>query len=116
MHTGTTQTDPLLSALADLRTDLNRWLDAELQRLSESGPSSVSAQAMLPEVNTVATRPAPKARDESTVIVKTATAAGTDPVNPEPMQQADDPRQRLDALAKHLDRRMRRSRGDADRP
>lgn len=110
------QTDPLLLALSELRSDLNRWLDAELQRLSEVARSSASTPALLSGVSI-----SPENTSLPISDLPTDSAAATPPVLAEvpgatPASQADESRQRLDALAKHLDRRMRRARGDSEHP
>jgi hypothetical protein len=72
--------ETLLQAIAELRVEVDRWVDAELRALAEPnrGPGEV-----------------PSRPDAASTITTDPTA---------------DPRSRLDALAQHLDRRLKRSR------
>jgi hypothetical protein len=86
--------DSLVRTLAELRRELNHLIDEQVSYLKERQEEPISARAAMP-------RPAP------------AVVAAPSP--PEPPDDARarglDPRQRLDALAKHLDHRRRQANG-----
>jgi hypothetical protein len=77
--------DPLLRSIAELRAELNGLIDEQVayvkERVEEPAPPRVLRAA--PAMNV------------------------TEPVEEVPRVRALDPRQRLDALAKHLDHRLR---------
>jgi hypothetical protein len=111
--------DPLLSAIAELRDQVDRLIDEQkaalgglLGGLEEDAAVEPSAAAAAP----AAAETAPKARRPSaaTIFERLDEPSPTPPrpvatpaAEPPPASRSDDPRERLDALAKHLGRKLR---------
>jgi outer membrane biosynthesis protein TonB len=119
MSQNTADDTALLQTIAELRADVNRLIDEQLtrvrtleeKRVVEAGaerrftapppPPTPAPPAPLPPPVVRAPRPQPavKPREQPAEL----------PTKPE----TDDPSQRLDALARHLDGRLRRASGKA---
>jgi hypothetical protein len=87
--------DPLSSAIGALREELLRWIDAELVRLRELERPDDSRQAVVETAGTV------------------IAPAGSQP-EPELKTPTSSPRERLDALARLLDHRLKKAQGAAE--
>jgi hypothetical protein len=121
MSQATVPGDPLLQAIAALRVDVDRWLEEELGQLR-----GIEAATATQEVQ-VGSPPSARPAEPGRAQLPPAPGAGPTSIPiPIPIgsgQKADggpagseDPRRRLSALAKHLDRRLRRAKGEAERP
>jgi hypothetical protein len=97
----TTADDPLLQAIAQLREEVDRLFDEQAAHLR-----LMEAHAVSPEVAPSSSRRTPESMeqrfDKREAAVERPQAAG-------PASEMD-PRNRLDALARHLDDRLRRRR------
>ncbi len=128
MHDDAKANDPLLRAIGELREHLDRLIDEQRAILGgtvgdgPTAPASIARADAVPEppaaAAVAATELAPKPR-------RTASAAAPEraagPPRPEPEaapdgRASDDSRLRLDALAKHLDRKMRQASTPAADP
>ena len=89
--------DPLLRAVADLRAEVDRVIDAEIARLGQAAPRPEPVNG----------RHAPAAVRPP--IAAPEPASGEVPL-PAPEAEDGDPGKRLDALAQRLEGRLRRSR------
>jgi hypothetical protein len=85
MPGATESNDPLLRTIAELRTDVNQLIDEQVAYLKERVEDLTPPRAL---------RPAPVLNV-------------TEPPDEAAKARSLDPRQRLDALAKHLDHRLR---------
>jgi hypothetical protein len=85
--------DPLLRVIAELRADLNQWIDEQLAYVKERVEEPNPPRTMRP-----------------TPVLNLTEAVPPAPVEADRVQPLD-PRQRLDALAKRLDHRRRLSSG-----
>jgi hypothetical protein len=113
--------DPLLRAISDLRDEVNRLIDDQVARLgalestaAEAPAAPVRAAMTVDRPGPVAPTP-PKSEAPAKRTPRPATAPEAPPQAPSSGTN-DDPLQRLDALAKHLDGRLRRGKGDGERP
>jgi hypothetical protein len=97
----------VLQSISELRTDLNRLIDEQLARVRALEEKRVSEPVV--ERRFSAPQPAyqPTARPTRPPVVARQREPVEEPVKPE----TSDPGQRLDALARHLDGRLRRSNG-----
>jgi hypothetical protein len=122
MHDDAKANDPLLQAIGELRQHLDRLIDEQraiLYGADGDGPASPMPAAPAdpgPEAPAAAEF-APKPRR----MPAAAPERGAEPprTEPEPAPDGrapDDPRMRLDALAKHLDRKMRQASTPAADP
>lgn len=105
--------DALLQTIAGLRTDVNRLIDEQLTRLNaleQKRPPEPAAERRF-SAPASAYQPAPRAPRTPAPAPAPVQAATRvrEPVEPPPKPESDDPSQRLDALARHLDGRLRRS-------
>ena len=134
--------DPLLRAIGELRDQVERLIDdqkaAVLGFAGAFEPEPVAAdrgvalaaepvaspQFLAPEP---VLAPAPKSKrppaplsfdrvDEPSSVPPRPSSAPATPAEPAPGGRAEDPRERLDALAKHLDRKLRQAGGPAAEP
>lgn len=122
--------DPLLRAIAELRGQVDRLIDEQKASVGgilsylEEDPGVVERPAALAvEPATVLHPPAPaelapKARRAGAPVVfdrldepspTPPRPVSTAPPEPAPASRSEDPRERLDALAKHLDRKLRQA-------
>ncbi len=132
--------DPLMSAIGELREEVLFWIDAELARLREQveelagekaplaarvsralapGSHQMEVRGFSPSppaiMNQVlSTGESPVGRDLSRVSTAPAVARSAPPVDAEPRPSAPDPRERLDALARLLDHRLKQAHEEAD--
>jgi hypothetical protein len=127
MHDDAKANDPLLQAIAELREDLDRLIDeqgaipAGAVADGSSPPSPTvraDAGAEPPVATASAPEPAPRRRRAE---AGAAPERASEPPRPEPEPAADgrapdDSWLRLDALAKHLDRKMRQASTPAADP
>jgi hypothetical protein len=81
--------DPLLQAIAELRSDVNRLIDEQVASVKERIEELASYRPLRVAPIQAAPEPAPETSKPRSL----------------------DPRQRLDALAKHLDHRLRQATG-----
>jgi hypothetical protein len=97
----------LLQTIVELRNDVNRLIDEQLAwvRALEEKRASEPASERRYSAPQVPAPPAPRAPRA------TAVARVREPAEQRPAPETDDPSQRLDALARHLDGRLRRSNG-----
>lgn len=94
--------DPMLLAIAELRIDVNRLIDEQVARVKgRAGESTPPRPARLSPIAIPIAGPAPVLND---------TAAPDEAAGGRTL----DPRQRLDALAKHLDHRLRQGNGPSN--
>jgi hypothetical protein len=77
--------DPLLRAIADLRVDMNHLIDEQVNSIKERLDEQAQPRTLRPAPVPIVTEPP----DETSKV------------------REIDPRQRLEALAKHLDHRLR---------
>jgi hypothetical protein len=124
MPESTLGAEPLLQAIAELRGDIDRWVEEGLRVLEEGSgfggerAARLGAKTSYPLTPTPplhGAEPEPKGRY---ALPPTPPYQGGEPEGASPGASGhpqDDPRRRLDALAQHLDRRLKRSR-DPDRP
>jgi hypothetical protein len=123
--------DPLLRAIADLREQVDRLIDEQkgvvgaALAAQEEEPPVVERLPPAPGPETLGTTaaaaPVSRARKPSTPAafdrVDDPSPTPPRPVStaqepaPPPPARSDDPRERLDALAKHLDRKLRQAGG-----
>src|SRR5262245_33477699 len=89
------ESDDLLRAIAELRIDVNRLIDEQVARVKERAEEPATAP---PPARTLRPAPVPNVPEPPDDVGKGRTL---------------DPRQRLDALAKHLDHRLRQANGQA---
>ena len=82
--------DPLLRALAELRVEMNQLIDEQVAYVKERVEDPVSHRVL---------RAAP--------VMAAPVMSVTEPAEEVAKARSLDPRQRLDALAKHLDHRLR---------
>jgi hypothetical protein len=125
--------DPLCSAIRELREELLMWIDNELERLRagepaenrrpDDGPatasklglpsSRVGASSGRPHLQLGLARQESRSRErdaETDSFKENPRPAIEDPereTDPDPLVHASDPRQRLDALARLLDHRLK---------
>jgi hypothetical protein len=93
--------DPLLRAIAELRSDVNLLIDEQLAYVKDRLEDLVTSRAL---------RAAPVAVQVAVpVAVPVAVASVPEPPEETSRARTLDPRQRLDALAKHLDHRLRQA-------
>ena len=100
----------LLQTIAELRHDVNRLVDEQLARVraldeKQAAPAPSERRYSAPQPP-----PAPAPRPPRAQPAARAREVVEEPPPPAP---SDDPSQRLDALARHLDGRLRRSNGHA---
>jgi hypothetical protein len=108
--------DPLVQAIGDLREEVDRLISAQRVRLEQQ-----EAQGLRPHASASSLeRPAPKVRPRQGRSNDSSgrTAALASSVHPSAASDEEtNPRNRLDALARHLDDRLRRRREPGqDRP
>ena len=99
----------LLQTISELRSDVNRLIDEQLARvrtLEEKRAAEPAAERRYSAPQASAPPP-PRAPRAS------AAVRAQEPVQERTAPETDDPGQRLDALARHLDGRIRRSNGKA---
>jgi hypothetical protein len=106
MNNITDSSDPLLQAIAEFDGAVDRLIDEQIALLNSTGSEFVVSSADEPAVRL--RRYAQASKDEN--------PAGPAPtLGAPPTARADDgPKQRLDALARHLDDRLRRERKAAN--
>jgi hypothetical protein len=130
--------DPLLRLISELRDQVDRLIDEQkgmiaalavsLEDERERGvpelaaepvvapPLTVTATATVPEPAPRSRRPAPPAAFErlDEASPTPPRPVSTSPAEPAPAAvRSDDPRERLDALARHLDRKLKQPGGSA---
>ena len=117
MNEDTGKTDAILQTIASLRTDVNRLIDEQLARLSALEQKRIVEPVAERRFNPPqpAYQPTPRAaRVPAAARVREPLEPAPAPAPPPPLKpESDDPSQRLDALAKHLDGRLRRTGGRA---
>jgi hypothetical protein len=103
----------VLQTIAELRSDVNRLIDEQLARVRALEEKRVAEPA--PERRFSAPSPAPTPPPSPAPRAPRPPAASRlrEVVEAPPKPDTDDPSQRLDALARHLDGRLRRSNGRA---
>lgn len=101
----------LLRTIAELRSDVNRLIDeqlAQVRALEEKRTAEVAVERRFSPLQPP--DPTPPAARPSRASVRAREATELPPPPPPRAEAAsDDPSQRLDALARHLDGRLRRS-------
>jgi hypothetical protein len=125
MHDDTTVDDPLLQAISELRDELDRLIDEQRAILSKSDGEGPVAAAPVVRTETVvepaapsraaAAESAPRPRKPAAIVAQERAPGPTRPDVVSVAEAApdsrlsDDPKLRLDALAKHFDRKMRQA-------
>jgi hypothetical protein len=108
--------DPLLEAIADLRMEVDRLINSQRVRLEQQEAQGLRPYVSANSPERPAAKVAPRQVRRNDSSSRTTTLAS--PVHPG--ASSDDqtnPRNRLDALARHLDDRLRRRREPGpDRP
>ncbi|MDR3637329.1 MAG: hypothetical protein P4L84_26230 [Isosphaeraceae bacterium] len=99
----------MLQTISELRNDVNRLIDEQLARVrsleEKRGSEPVTERRFSP--------PQPAYQPTARPARPSAVARNREPVEEPPKPETGDPSQRLDALARHLDGRLRRSNGNA---
>jgi hypothetical protein len=133
--------DPLLRAIAELREQVDRAIDEQKSALggflagleedvrasNQPQPAAIpiasSVHAEPPAVAVTVVTPSPSEPSaKGRRPAATPTFDRVDPASPTPPRPgvangpSDNPRERLDALAKHLDRKLRQANGSAGEP
>lgn len=98
----------LLQTIAELRHDVNRLVDEQLARVRALDEKQAATAPAERRYSAPQPPPAPAPRPPRAQPAARAREVVEEPPPPAP---SDDPSQRLDALARHLDGRLRRSNG-----